>query len=138
MTGVDLSGVQIGRARQLVPTAVFQRADAARVTFPAGSFDAVVCLYLLIHLPQDEQPALLARVAGWLRPGGWLLATAGAHEWTGTEVGWLGGGAAMWWSHPDAATYRRWLTKAGLDIAGERFVPEGDGGHQLFWACRPA
>jgi 2-polyprenyl-3-methyl-5-hydroxy-6-metoxy-1,4-benzoquinol methylase len=137
VTGVDVSEVQIGRARRLVPGARFLRADATRVELPAGSFDAVVCLYTLIHLPLDEQPVLLGRIAGWLRPGGWLLATTGQQAWTGTEDDWLGGSATMWWSHADAATYRDWLGRAGLEVTAQDFVPEGDGGHALFWARRP-
>ncbi|WP_344613909.1 hypothetical protein [Dactylosporangium salmoneum] len=58
-------------------------------------------------------------------------------EWTGTEDHWLGGTATMWWSHADAATYRHWITQAGLTIDSEQFVPEEDSGHQLFWAHRP-
>jgi 2-polyprenyl-3-methyl-5-hydroxy-6-metoxy-1,4-benzoquinol methylase len=137
VTGVDVSEVQIGRARRLVPGARFLRADATLVEFPAGSFDGVVCLYTLIHLPLDEQPVLLGRIAGWLRPGGWLLATTGQQAWTGTEDNWLGGSATMWWSHADAATYRDWLGRAGLEVTAQDFVPEGDGGHALFWARRP-
>lgn len=137
VTGVDLSQVQVERARRLVPGARFLRADATQVEFPAGSFEAVVCLYTLIHLPLDEQPALLGRVADWLRPGGWLLATTGQQAWTGTEDGWLGGSATMWWSHADAATYRDWIEQAGLEVTEQGFVPEGDGGHALFWARRP-
>jgi SAM-dependent methyltransferase len=136
VTGVDLSDVQVERARRLVPAATFVRADATEVDFPPASFDAVVCLYALIHIPLDRQPPLLTRVAGWLRPGGWLLATTGASAWTGAEEGWLGGEAAMWWSHADAATYRGWITEAGLRVELEAFVPEGGSGHQLFWARR--
>ncbi|MGA9312441.1 MAG: class I SAM-dependent methyltransferase [Pseudonocardiaceae bacterium] len=77
VTGVDLSDVQICRARQLVPSATFIRADATTVNFPTASFDAVVCLYALIHMPLDEQPPLVARIATWLRPNGWFLATTG-------------------------------------------------------------
>jgi SAM-dependent methyltransferase len=138
VTGVDLSPVQIARARRLVPAATFHEGDATRVEFPPDSFDAVVCLYALIHIPLDEQPALLTRVRTWLRPGGWLLATTGATRWTGSEDGWLGGTAPMWWSHTDADGNRRWITEAGLRIVAEEFVPEGDVGHQLFWARRPA
>jgi 2-polyprenyl-3-methyl-5-hydroxy-6-metoxy-1,4-benzoquinol methylase len=137
VTGVDLSEVQIARARALVPQATFLRADAAQVEFPGESFDAVVCLYALIHLPIESQPRLIRRIATWLRPGGWLLATTGAQAWTGTEDHWLGGPATMWWSHADAATYREWITEAGLQIQAEEFVPEADSGHQLFWATKP-
>jgi SAM-dependent methyltransferase len=44
VTGVDLSEVQVERARQLVPAASFLRADATQVRFPSSSFDAVVSL----------------------------------------------------------------------------------------------
>ena len=42
VTGVDLSAVQIRRARQLVPTARFHHADATQLRFPSSTFDAVV------------------------------------------------------------------------------------------------
>ncbi len=137
VTGVDFSEVQIERARHLVPGATFLRADATDVHFPAASFDAVVCLYALIHMPLDAQPRLLRNIADWLRPGGWLLATTGWTAWTGTAENWLGGPAAMWWSQEDAIIYRGWLRAAGLRITLQDFVPEGDSGHALFWARKP-
>ena len=137
VTGVDISDVQVERARRLVPGAVFLRADATDTDFPPDSFDAVVCLYTLIHLPLDRQPLLLGSIARWLRPGGWLLAVTGQYAWTGTQGSWLGGTAPMWWSQADAATYRTWLTQAGLEVTRQQFVPEGDSGHALFWARLP-
>jgi 2-polyprenyl-3-methyl-5-hydroxy-6-metoxy-1,4-benzoquinol methylase len=106
VTGVDISEVQIERARHLVPTGTFLCADATRLILSPTSFDAVVLLYALIHIPLADQPPLLDRIVSWLRPGGWLLATTGHEAWTGTEDNWLGGPAAMWWSHADASTYR--------------------------------
>lgn len=137
VTGVDISDVQIRRARELVPQAEFIRADATTVDFGAESFDAVVSFYALIHIPLAEQLPLLERAAAWLRPGGWFLGTTGHRAWTGLDEDWLGGGTAMWWSHADAPTYRAWLTRAGLTVEQEEFVPEGEGGHVLFWARRP-
>nr|WP_234388001.1 hypothetical protein [Streptomyces tibetensis] len=63
------------------------------------------------------------------------MATTGHRA--GVDENWLGGGAPMWWSHADAATNRGWMTQAGLTVEREEFVPEGDGGHALFWARRP-
>lgn len=137
VTGVDISDVQIERARRLVPAGTFVRADATEVEFPAAAFDAVISLYSLIHMPLAAQPGLLRRVGDWLRPGGWLLAVTGNRAWTGTEERWLDGPAAMWWSHAGASTYRGWLEDAGLGVTGQEFVPEGSGGHALFWARKP-
>lgn len=139
VTGVDISDVQIERARRLVPSGTFVRADAGHLpseTFGPGSFDAVVSLYALIHMPLDLQAPLLRRIGGWLRPSGLLLVTVGHEAWTGSDDNWLGGSAAMWWSQADAPTYRSWLGAAGFEITEERFVPEGSGGHVLFWARR--
>ena len=138
VTGVDLSPVQVERARALVPAATFVCADMATLAFPDASFDVVVCLYAIIHLPLGEQPGLLRNLGRWLRPGGVLIATVGHRAWTGTEPDWLDvPGGDMWWDHADAATYRRWLADAGLVVGNERFVPEGTGGHTFVLATRP-
>jgi SAM-dependent methyltransferase len=136
VTGVDISDVQIHRARELVPAAQFIRADITSVEFEPASFDAVVSFFALIHVPVNDQPLLLLRIGRWLRPGGLFVATTGYWAWTGTEEDWLGGGVPMWWSHADVDTYRSWITEAGLSVEREEFVPEDDGGHALFWARR--
>ncbi|MEU6851222.1 class I SAM-dependent methyltransferase [Actinacidiphila alni] len=137
VTGVDISEVQVRRARERVPGAEFRCADITAVPYEPASFDAVVSLFALIHIPLAEQPPLLRDIAGWLRPGGCFVATTGYREWTGTEDDWLGGGAPMWWSQADAATNRSWIEASGLTVEREEFVPEGDSGHALFWARRP-
>ncbi|GAB3458127.1 class I SAM-dependent methyltransferase [Streptomonospora sediminis] len=136
VTGIDISEGQIRRAREQVPQAEFCCADAVTADFAPERFDAVVCLYALIHIPLAEQLPLLEKIAAWLRPGGWFVATTGHSAWTGVDEDWLGGGTAMWWSHADAATNRDWIGRAGMRVVREEFVPEGDGGHALFWARR--
>jgi SAM-dependent methyltransferase len=136
VTGVDISDVQIDRARELVPSAQFIRADITAIKFEPASFDAVVSFFALIHVPVNDQPLLLRRVGRWLRPGGLFVATTGYGAWTGTEENWLGGRVPMWWSHADVDTYRSWISEAGLAVDREEFVPEDDGGHALFWARR--
>ncbi|MGA8711014.1 MAG: class I SAM-dependent methyltransferase [Thermoplasmata archaeon] len=63
VTGVDLSDVQIRRARRLVAGAKFLRADMCDVDFAPGTFAAVVSLYSLIHVPREQHRALLRKVA---------------------------------------------------------------------------
>jgi SAM-dependent methyltransferase len=133
--GVDLSPVQVRRARQLVPTATFVCQDMTRFDAPRASLDAVVCLYAIIHVPVDEQAALIDSMHRWLRPGGWLLITVGNEAWTGTENNWGDvPDALMYWSHESTATYLRWMQSDGFRIEWSRFVPEDDGGHVLVLA----
>ena len=135
VTGVDISPVQIERARELVPAARFVCADMVELDFAPGSFAAILSLYSIIHVPLEEQPSLFCKLRRWLQPGGYLLATVGSAHWTGTEDDWLGvPGATMYWSHADTATYRTWLSQSGFAIWWTRFISEGEGGHTLLLA----
>jgi SAM-dependent methyltransferase len=137
VTGVDISDVQISRAKRLVPRARFLRADMTEVRFRPETFGGIVCLYALIHVPLEEQRPLLDRIYRWLLPGGILLVTTGEEAYTGVEENWLGSNAAMFWSHADAAAYERWLASAGFEILRRSRVPEGETGHALFLARKP-
>lgn len=134
VVGVDISDVQISRARRLVPTATFVRADIASVEFPPESFDAVVSFFALIHVPVEEQPGILGKVSAWLAPGGLFLATVGHHSWTGvTDFH----GADMYWSQADASTYWAWLSDVGIDVVEREFVAEEPyDGHELILGVR--
>lgn len=135
VTGVDISDVQIARARDLVPGAQFVREDMTKVRFPPRAFTAVVSLYAIIHVPLEEQLPLFRRIWRWLQPGGLFLAILGAGRYRGVERGWLGVDAPMFWDHASATTYQRWLRSCGFEIEHREFVPEGKGGHELF-LCR--
>ena len=138
VTGVDLSRVQLARARALVPGASFVHADMARVAFAPGAFAAVVAFFSIIHLPLAEQPGLLARIAGWLAPGGRLLAVLGREAWTGVEENWRGvPGVRMYYSHASAHVYRGWLAEAGFAVEEEGVEPpRGNPGYAVFLARR--
>jgi SAM-dependent methyltransferase len=131
--GVDISAVQVGRARRLVPAARLVQADMATLDLAPASLDAVACFYALIHVPLADQRPLFARIRAWLRPGGYLLATTGANAWTGIESYY---GAPMFWDHGGTDDYLRWFADAGLEPLWHRFVPEGESGHTLILATR--
>lgn len=137
VTGVDISDVQIERARALVPAGRFVRADMTAVSFPRATFDGVVCLYALIHVPLEEQPGLLGKVYRWLGPGGLFLVTTGATAWTGVEEGWLGSNARMYWSHADSRTYEKWFGQKGFRVLRRTIIPEGESRHALFLVQKP-
>ncbi len=138
VTGVDLSPVQIERARALVPGARFACADMTSAEFAPGSFDGVAAFYSIINVPLDEQPALIARIAGWLAPGGWLIATVGQEPWTGVETDWRGvRGASMYYSHGAAEHYRAWFAEAGLELVEQGREPRtGNPGYAMLLARR--
>lgn len=87
--GVDLSQRQIDLARVNVPGARFEKSDMTALDFPDGSFDGICAFYSILHVPRAEQPALIAKIARWLKPGGLFLASLGTGTPDVTEM-WLG------------------------------------------------
>jgi SAM-dependent methyltransferase len=116
VTGVDVSAAQLALATRSVPGTRLIKADMTAVDFPTASFDAVIALWSIIHVPREEHGALVGRIRDWLRPGGRFLATWSLHGWEGREEDWEGWGAPMWWSIHDAATNLALLERAGFAI----------------------
>ena len=130
VTGVDISAQSITLARQNVPDARFIVSDMADLELPPGSFDAVAAFYSIIHVPRQEQPALLARIASWLRPGGLVVMTMGVHSiQTDYDEDFLG--VPMYWSSFDAKTNQRLVTEAGLQIVRAQQASEAEDGQAV-------
>jgi SAM-dependent methyltransferase len=127
VTGVDISARQVELARTLVPEAEFVAADATSLEQPAGSLDAVVSLFMLGHVPPGEQGPLLQRIAGWLRPGGFLLATMATSGTEAVDADWLG--APMYFASHTPEENRALVHAAGLEILRDRVIPHQEPGH---------
>jgi SAM-dependent methyltransferase len=126
--GVDISSAQLARARRAAPGARFVLGDATALELETAAFDGVVSLFMLGHVPRAEQGPLLERIASWLRPGGWLLATLGTGDAEGViEDDWLG--APMFFASFDEETNRRLLAGAGFELVEARVVPIDEPGH---------
>jgi predicted TPR repeat methyltransferase len=128
LTGVDLSREQLRRARERLPDATLIHGDFTEAKLPPASFDAVVSFYVLNNLPQKELAPLLKRVAGWLRPGGWFLASLPSSDNPGWRGEWLG--TEMYFAGCDPETNRRLTEEVGLEIVRDELEimvePEGE------------
>lgn len=72
-TGVDLAQAMVDEARRQFPRARFRVCDAEALDFADASFDAVVCGFGILHLPEPERA--IAEAFRVLRPGGWYAWT---------------------------------------------------------------
>jgi ubiquinone/menaquinone biosynthesis C-methylase UbiE len=84
IAGFDLSQRMLKRARRRLhsPRINHVAADLTRIPFATGLFDAVVCGYVLEHLP-DPRPGL-AELARVMRPGGKMLLLVTEDTFTGS------------------------------------------------------
>lgn len=120
VTGVDISEQQLRLARAAVPEATFVQADFAALELPPEELDAVTALYSIVHIPRDEQPALLSRILRWLKPGGLFLASLSHVGGPDRVDEWLG--VDMFFSGFDADTNRRLVRDAGFEVIEDQLV----------------
>ena len=89
--GGDLSMGMLVRAKSQRTEApvTWTRLDAERLPFASQGFDAVVCLFGLLHFPDSERA--LVEMKRILRPGGRVVVAVGSGPSRWTPEGWFDG-----------------------------------------------
>jgi len=130
VTGVDISGKMVDRARVNVPGGTFIHRDIMSVDFRSSHFDAVLAFYSIFHLPRKEQEELFGRIHRWLKPWGYLMATVSVcNEAAYTEDDFFG--VTMYWSNYGLEEYKQILERLGFDLLQVTIVGHGyDETHQ--------
>lgn len=72
VVGVDISEGMLKLAREQVPAAEFVHADFIELPGDFGRFDAATAFFSLLMLSKADIERVLAKAAGWVRPGGYL------------------------------------------------------------------
>jgi len=73
VVGIDIADASIYEARDRYPGIRFECGDLSQMTGFNESFDVVVCLETLSHVP--DQPAFIRSIYDVIRPGGFLILT---------------------------------------------------------------
>jgi 2-polyprenyl-3-methyl-5-hydroxy-6-metoxy-1,4-benzoquinol methylase len=131
VTGLDISNRMIELARANVPAGRFLLGDVLEEEFEAESFDAVVAMYMLFHVPRERRQEVFRRVHAWLKPGGHFLVSLSENDEEGyTEDDFFG--VTMFWSNYDLGAYLEMLQAAGFSVDGVHYVSEiyADSGSQ--------
>lgn len=117
--GLDFSREQLTLATAHVPDAPLVQGDLTTLPFGDATFDAVIALWSLIHVPAAEHQRVIDEFARVLRPGGTVTLNEGVDAWTGTNADWLDSGVRMEWHLAGAAATRSQLERAGFDVQSE-------------------
>lgn len=134
VTGVDFSSKMLELARRHVPQMTAICADMGEVEFSINTFDAIIAVYSLFHVPRARHSDLFQKWAGWLRPGGKVLFTYAAREYTGQEI--FDGekefmGEQLFYSHDSETVLAEKLQQSGLTI--QSAIKREIGGETFLW-----
>jgi ubiquinone/menaquinone biosynthesis C-methylase UbiE len=135
VTGIDISAAMLELARANSPQSTFLRMDMKKLSFPRESFDCVICLYSIFHVPRRYHLGIFKQFNRVLRPNGLLAVHMGWGDWVGIEDNWLGGGAPMYWSHYGKGKNLVLIQKAKFNVVESRASRQKDGTH-LFVLAR--
>ena len=121
----DISTKQIEMAKARCPGVELVAGDMAALTFESDSFHGVVSFYTMFHLPRAMLRDMLAKIHGWLKPGGVFvlnLATMDEEEIHGEFLGY-----GMFWSSYGVDKNRELLEETGFDVLQVEILHAGDG-----------
>ncbi|KAB8257154.1 S-adenosyl-L-methionine-dependent methyltransferase [Aspergillus pseudonomiae] len=121
----DISAKQIAMAKARCPGAKLLAGNMTTLAFEPASFHGVISFYTLFHLPRSQLRAMLAKIHGWLKPGGvfvFNLATLDEEEIHGEFLGY-----GMFWSSYGVDENRALLVEIGFDVLQVEVLHAGDG-----------
>jgi len=126
--GIDLSDTMLNLARENVPNAHFIKMDMNELQFDKNTFNGIVSVYALFHVPKDNHFNIFQKFFEILKPGGILMINTGVSESEGTNRFF---GVPMFWSNFDPKTTLELVKKARFSVLSEAVLERG-GEHQ-YW-----
>lgn len=128
VTGIDLSDTMLNLARKNVPSAEFVKMDMNELDFNENTFDGIVSVYALFHVPKQKYFEIFKKFFEILKPDGILLINTGISESEGTSRFF---GVPMFWSNFSPKTTLDLVKKAGFSILSEAVLERG--GEYQYW-----
>lgn len=128
VTGVDISDVMLTMAKENVPNANFIKMDMNDLKFNENTFDGIISVYTLFHVPRKYHSSIFNQFYNILKPGGILLINSGIYESEGISIFF---GAPMFWSNYDSTATLKLVKEAGFSIIFEGVLVRG--GEYQYW-----
>jgi SAM-dependent methyltransferase len=136
--GVDLSPGMIDVARRDHPHLRFEVRSMTDLDLPAGSVAGLLAWQSLIHIPDDDMPAVLEHFHTALRPGGplQLLFHVGQESQLKTQ-GYGGHPMKIHVHRRQPGEVAAWLHDAGFEIEAQMLLnPDGEAAQAVLFARR--
>ncbi|MFX0023341.1 MAG: class I SAM-dependent methyltransferase [Candidatus Hermodarchaeota archaeon] len=128
VTGIDLSDKMLNLAQVNVPKAEFIKMDMNELKFKQNTFDGIVSVYTLFHVPKKNHREIFKKFFEVLKPGGILLINTGISESEGQSYFF---GVPMFWSNFSPKTTLELVKQVGFSIIFEGVLERG--GEYQYW-----
>ncbi|NHK30777.1 MAG: class I SAM-dependent methyltransferase [Asgard group archaeon] len=128
VTGIDISNKMVELAKQNVPEATFYQKNIFTLDFPDNSFDGIICVYTLWHIPRVDHSFIIANFHRMLKDKGILVINTGIYESEGMSEFF---GEPMLWSSNSPKKTLAFVKKAGFSIIFEGVLKLGS--EKQFW-----
>jgi SAM-dependent methyltransferase len=135
VTGIDISKNMLKLASHCAPEAKFYKMDLTRMRFADNSFDGVLALYSIIHVPRTYRESIFKNINRITKPDGIVLLSVGGSDLEDfIDDNWMNWGPKLYWSHFDKDTNLRLVERAGFDIISCRLSGEKGDKHPFILA----
>lgn len=128
VVGVDFSSSMLKIARKNVPEVILIKEDLTELSFRENSFDGLVALYSIIHVPREMHASLYQSFHRILKPDGVMLICLGSDDWEGEDDYF---GAKMFWSEYTLDEAIQMVKNAGFQIILGKHLIIGEEKH--YW-----
>jgi ubiquinone/menaquinone biosynthesis C-methylase UbiE len=128
VVGIDFSASMLKIAKEKVSEAALIEGDLTELCFRDNSFDGLVALYSIIHVPKEMHTALYQAFNRILKPDGKLLLCINSNEWEGEDEYF---GTQMFWSEYNLDTALNLIKNAGIQIISGKHLIIGEEKH--YW-----
>ena len=117
VTGIDLAENHIKLAKDYVAKGTYIAGDYTKYKFNNNSFNSVISLYSIFHLPRNIHESFIKMIHEYLVKDGYLLITMGADETDNIEVDYdFCGNVKMAWSNYGLDKNIEIIINNGFDI----------------------
>lgn len=128
VTGIDISEKMIEAAKKNVPEGEFKVKNILELDFPDKTFDGIVCVYTLWHIPKEKHQEIFQNFKRMLKPGGILMINTGLRESNGLSLFF---GQPMLWSNNNPKETLKQVNDLGMEIIMEGVLERG--GEYQYW-----
>lgn len=128
VVGVDFSMSMLRMAKESVSEVNFIKEDMTRPSFRDNTFDGLIALYSIMHVPREMHASLYQSFHRILKPDGAMLICIGSNEWEGEDEYF---GARMFWSEYNLDEAIQMVKNAGFQIISGKHLIIGEEKH--YW-----